>query len=416
MRPADVVAAGTIRSSMAPAGVAPSGVIFCRIGSPDLAPAGVTPAGAIPADWAGGSLTIDLGAIVANWRTLAAIAHPAECAAVLKADAYGLGVAAVAPVLAAAGCRSFFVAHLGEGIALRDLLGPDPSVFVLNGIPPGTAPEFDAHRLLPVLNSLGQVAEWQRLAASRGRRLPATLQVDTGMSRFGLSPEEVQALGGPDGYAGIDVRLVMSHLGCADEPSHPANESQRAAFARLRPLLPAAPASLAASYGIFLGPAFRLDMVRPGVALFGVPPGAGRPNPLRATVRLQGRIVQTRWISPGAFVGYGARFVAERPSRIATVAIGYADGFLRAGGERGVAFLPGGGPPLPIVGRISMDCLGVDVTDAPDPALGEGMALDLIGPHRPVEAAAAAAGTIAYEMLTALGHRYHRHYLDAPRG
>ncbi len=386
-----------------------------------MTPADVIPADVIPAGRAGGSLFIDLGAVAANWRTLAGIAHPAECAAVVKADAYGLGIAAVAPVLAAAGCRSFFVAHLDEGIVLRELLGPDPSILVLNGIPPGTAPEFDAHRLLPVLNSLGQVAEWRRLAMARERPLPAALQVDTGMSRFGLSPEEVHALAGPDGYAGIDVRLVMSHLGCADEPFHPANESQRAAFARLRPLLPAAPASLAASYGIFLGPAFHLDMVRPGVALFGVPPGSGRPNPLRATVRLQGRIVQTRSIPAGAFVGYGARFVAERPSRIATVAVGYADGFLRAGGGRGVAFLPGGGPPLPIVGRISMDCLGVDVTDAPDAALEEGaleegMALDLIGPHRPVEAAAAAAGTIAYEMLTALGHRYHRHYLAAPGG
>ncbi len=368
----------------------------------------------MPAGWAGGWLSIDLGAVADNWRRLAAIAHPAECAAVVKADAYGLGVARVAPVLAAAGCRSFFVAHLGEGIALRGLLGPDPSILVLNGIPPGTAPEFAAHGLLPVLNSAGQVAEWQRLARARGHALPAALQADTGMSRFGLSPEEVALLAEADGYAGIDVRLVMSHLGCADEPSHPANETQRAQFARLRPMLPAAPASLAASYGIFLGPLFHLDMVRPGAALFGVPPTPKRPNPMRPVLRLQGRIVQTRSVPAGAWVGYGARFVAERPSRIATVAVGYADGFLRAGGGRGTAHLPEGGLPLPIIGRISMDCLGVDVTDAPAAAVEEGMALDLIGPHRPVEEAAAAAGTIGYEMLTALGQRYHRHYLDAP--
>ncbi len=371
-----------------------------------------------PADRAGGVLTIDLGAIAANWRILAATAHPAECAAVVKADAYGLGVAAVAPVLAEAGCRSFFVAHLDEAIALRDLLGAAPSIFVLNGIPPGTAGAFDACRLLPVLNSAGQVGEWQALAASRGRPRPAAIQVDTGMSRFGLSPDEVRVLAArPDGFAGIATRLVMSHLGCADEPSHPANESQRAAFAALRPLLPAAPASLAASFGIFLGPAFHLDMVRPGVALFGLPPAATRPNPLRAVVRLQGRIVQTRRIPAGAFVGYGARFVAGRPSRIATVAVGYADGFLRAGGGSGVACLPGSGTILPIVGRISMDCLGVDVTDAPEAELREGTALDLIGPHRPLEDAATAAGTIGYEMLTALGHRYHRHYVhDAAPG
>ncbi len=376
----------------------------------------MTPDGPVPADRAGGSLTIDLGAIAANWRTLAVVAGPAECAAVVKADAYGLGVAAVAPVLAAAGCRSFFVAQLDEGIALRGLLGPAPSVFVLNGIPPGTAAEFDAHRLLPVLNSATQVVEWQRLATSRERPLAAAIQLDTGMSRFGLSPDEVHGLAQrPDGFAGIAARLVMSHLACADEPGHPANESQREAFARLRPLLPPAPASLAASFGIFLGPSYHLDMVRPGVALFG---GAASHSPsLRPVVRLQGRIVQTRRIPAGAFVGYGARFVAERPSRIATVAVGYADGFLRAGGGQGAACLPGGGPPLPIVGRISMDCLGVDVTDAPEAALQDGMALDLIGPHRPLEDAAAAAGTIGYEMLTALGHRYHRRYLpDAPPG
>ena len=369
-----------------------------------------------PAGRAGGVLFIDLGAIAANWRTLAAAAHPAECAAVVKADAYGLGVAAVAPVLAAAGCCSFFVAHLDEGIALRGLLGAAPSIFVLNGVPPGTAGEFDAHRLLPVLNSARQVGEWQHLAASRGQPRPAAIQVDTGMSRFGLSPGEVHGLAErPDGFAGIATRLVMSHLGCADEPAHPANQSQRDAFAQLRPLLPPAPASLAASFGIFLGPSYHLDMVRPGVALFG---GAASHSPsLRPVVRLQGRIVQTRLIPAGAFVGYGARFVAERPSRIATVAVGYADGFLRAGGGRGVACLPEGGPPLPIVGRISMDCLGVDVTDAPEAALQEGMALDLIGPHRPLEDAATAAGTIGYEMLTALGQRYHRCYRpDAPPG
>lgn len=377
----------------------------------------MSPAGAVPPGRAGGVLTIDLGAVADNWRALAARTHPAECAAVVKADAYGLGVAAVAPVLAAAGCSSFFVAHLDEAIALRDLLGAAPSVFVLNGIPPGTAAEFDAHRLLPVLNSAGQVGEWRALAASRERPLAAAIQVDTGMSRFGLSPDEVHALAArPDGFAGIATRLVMSHLGCADEPAHPANESQRAAFAALRPFLPSAPASLAASFGIFLGRAFHLDMVRPGVALFGLPPTSSRPNPMRPVVRLQGRIVQTRRIPAGAFVGYGARFVARRASRIATVAVGYADGFLRAGGGHGVAFLPMGGPPLPIVGRISMDCLGVDVTDAPDEVLEDGMALDLIGPHRPLEDAAAAAGTIGYEMLTALGHRYHRHYLRAPSG
>ena len=363
------------------------------------------------AAWAGGWLTIDLGAIVANWRALRGRAAPAECAAVVKADAYGLGIDRVAPALADAGCRSFFVAHLAEGVALRRLLPADRDIYVLNGIPPGTAAEFVAHELLPVLNSLEQIAAWQALAADRGRALPAALQVDTGMSRFGLAPEEAARLAGrADAYAGIETRLVMSHLGCADEPAHPANAMQRRTFMALRPLLPAAPSSLAASSGIFLEPDVHFDMVRPGAALYGVPPTAGRPNPMRPVIRLQGRVVQTRTIPAGAFVGYGAAFTAARPSRIATVAIGYADGFLRAGGGVGFASLPDGGRLLPIVGRISMDCLAVDVTGLAEHALPEGAPLDLIGPHRPLEDAAAAAGTIGYELLTSLGGRYHRTY------
>ena len=357
--------------------------------------------------WAGGLLSIDLGAIVANWRDLADRAAPAECAAVVKADAYGLGVDRVAPALSAAGCRSFFTAHLAEGVRLRRLLPPDRTVFVLNGLPPGTAPDFVAHGLLPVLNSVAQIAEWQAHAASVGRRLPAALQIDTGMSRFGLAAPDLARLASePGAFGGIDTRLVMSHLGCADTPEHPANAAQLASFLALRPMLPAAPTSLAASSGIFLDPRFHFDMVRPGAALYGVPPTAGRPNPMRAVVRLQGRVVQTRTIQPGDWVGYGAAFVATRPTRIATVAIGYADGFLRSA-KGGVACLPEGGPMLPIVGRISMDCLAVDVTDlAPGPA--EGSAIDLIGPRRPLEDAAEAAGTIGYEMLTSLGMRYHR--------
>ena len=361
--------------------------------------------------WAGGWLTIDLGAVVANWRALRDRVAPAECAAVVKADAYGLGIDQVAPALSAAGCRSFFVAHLGEAVTLRRLLPADRDIYVLNGIPPGTAAAFLAHDLLPVLNSASQIGAWRTLAAAEGRALPAALQIDTGMSRFGLSPDEVAALAArPGAYDGIETRLVMSHLGCADTPSHPANALQRDGFARLRPLLPAAPSSLAASSGIFLGRGFHLDMVRPGAALYGVPPTEARPNPMRAAVRLQGRVVQTHTIPVGAFVGYGAAFVAARLSRIATVAIGYADGFLRAGGGSGHASLPGHDTLLPIVGRISMDCLAVDVTDLPAEALPDGAPLDLIGPHRPLADAAAAAGTIGYEMLTALGARYHRTY------
>ncbi|NPD68520.1 alanine racemase [Lichenicola cladoniae] len=360
------------------------------------------------AAWAGGWLSIDLDAIAANWRALQERTAPAECAAVVKADAYGLGIEHVAPALDRAGCRTFFVAHLAEGVALRRLLPPGRTVFVLNGIPPGTAPVFVTHDLLPVLNSIGQIAEWRAAAFEAGRPLAASVQIDTGMSRFGLPPHEVVELAGQaHGLAGIEIRLVMSHLGCADTPDHPANQEQLASFERLASLLPPAPRSLAASSGIFLGSRYHLDLVRPGVALYGVPPTARRPNPMRPVVRLQARVVQTRRVQPGDWVGYGAMFRATRPTDVATVAIGYADGFLRAS-SGGVASLPDGGPMLPIIGRISMDCLAIDVTGVPVDRVREGMPLDLIGPHRPIEDAADAAGTIGYELLTSLGNRYHR--------
>lgn len=360
------------------------------------------------AAWAGGWLSIDLDAIAANWRALQEWTAPAECAAVVKADAYGLGIERVAPALDRVGCRTFFVAHLAEGVALRRLLPPGRTVFVLNGIPPGTAPVFVAHDLLPVLNSIGQIAEWRAAALEAGRPLPASVQIDTGMSRFGLSPHEVVGLAAQaDGLAGIEIRLVMSHLGCADTPDHPANEEQLANFERLASLLPPAPRSLAASSGIFLGSRYHLDLVRPGVALYGVPPTARRPSPMRPVVRLQARVVQTRRVQAGDWVGYGATFTATRPTDVATVAIGYADGFLRSSGG-GVASLPDGGPMLPIIGRISMDCLAIDVTGIPADRVQEGMPLDLIGPNRPLEDAADAAGTIGYELLTSLGNRYHR--------
>ena len=297
---------------------------------------------------------------------------------------------------------------------LRPRLPRGAAGFVLNGIPPGTAARFVADELLPVLNSAEQVAAWRAEADAQNRTLPAAVQLDTGMSRFGLAPEEaapaIAACGGR-----IAVRLLMSHLACADEPEHPANGAQLQRFERiaaaLRGALPGVALSLAASSSIFLGPRYHFDMVRPGAALYGVAPNALRPNPMRPTVRLQARVAQLRTVAPGAFVGYGASHTADRPSRIATLGVGYADGFLRAGGNAGAASLPEGGPLLPIVGRISMDSLAVDATDLPDGALREGDALDLIGPHRPLEDAARDAGTIGYELLTSLGHRYGRRYL-----
>lgn len=360
-------------------------------------------------DTAGAILTIDVDAICENYRMLEAKACPAACGAVVKADAYGLGAAKIAPALAAAGCRQFFVAHLEEGMALAGLLPEQAHIFVLNGLPPGTEALCAEAGLIPVLNSLEQLRAWSALAAQGRSRLPAAIQIDSGMSRLGLSPEEVEHVAGtPALLAHFDLRLVMSHLACADEPNNTANADQLASFLRLQRLLPAAPLSLANSSGIFLGADFHLDLVRPGAALYGLAPRADAPNPMRPVVSLAARVVQLRTIERGAFVGYGATFRAERTMRIATISVGYADGWLRSLGNAGAAWF--GATRLPIIGRVSMDSATIDVTDLPEGALVPGMFVELIGPHQSADEVAAAAGTIGYEILTSLGQRYHRQY------
>jgi alanine racemase len=345
-------------------------------------------------------LTIDLGAIVANWRALGAL-HGAEVAAVLKADAYGLGAAPVGRALAAAGCRSFFVAHLAEGVALREALGPAPRIAVLNGF----APRADGEAALtPVLNSLGDVEAW------RAEPRAAFIHLDTGMARLGLDQREAARLvQDPSLLGALRVAAWMSHLACADEPAHPLNAQQAARFAALCERLPPAPRSLANSSGIFLGAAFRSDLARPGAALHGINPQPGTPNPLRQVVRLDAPVLQIREIAAGESVGYGASWTAARPSRIATVAAGYADGYLRSLSGRGEGFL--GEAPIPLVGRVSMDLLTFDATD--HPALRPGDAITLIGPRNTPDEVAARAGTIGYEVLTSLGTRYARRYAGA---
>ncbi len=358
-------------------------------------------------------LTIDPGAVVANWRHLAGLAAPAACAAVVKADAYGLGVGLIAPALRDAGCRDFFVATVDEAVALRALL-PDPALAIhaLNGSPPGAEPLCAAWRIVPVVNSLAQLERWRLCARAAPDRLPLALQLDTFMSRFGLAPEETVALAsGAVPLDGLDPVLLMSHLACADRPSHPANARQLAAFraARevLRPVLGPVAASLAASSGIFLGPDYHLDLVRPGAALYGIRPQEGEPNPMRETVRLEARVMQIREIAAGTAVGYGATWTADTPTRVATVACGYADGFLRAGGNRSAVSLADG-TLLPVIGRVSMDSITLDATAPEAAGLREGDFVTLIGGARPVDDVARDAGTIGYEILTALGGRYRR--------
>jgi alanine racemase len=360
----------------------------------------------------GAILTVDLDALCANYRLLRTRAGRAACSAVLKADAYGLGAVPVARALYSQGCRHFFVAHLDEGMTLRPHLTPDAAIFVLHGPLPGTEPEFTAHGLVPVLNSAPQVAGWSAHAAVLGRTLPALVQVDTGMSRMGLSPAEVALwLADPHFLDGIEVLYLMSHLACAEVPQHPMNRQQLQTFAALRARLPACPASLANSSGIFLGDAFQFDLVRPGAALYGIAPQAGQPNPMAPVVRLQAKVMQTRSIGAGDHVGYSLRYTASGPCRVATVALGYADGWLRSMSTRGVALVDG--QVLPQIGSISMDTLTLDISALPAGRLTPGSLVDLICAEHPVDAVAAQAGTIAYEVLTSMGPRIARAYVAA---
>lgn len=358
---------------------------------------------------AGGILTIDLAALAENYRILCRADAPTRVAAVVKADAYGLGAARVVPVLHAAGCRDFFVAHLVEAQRLDPVRPRDARLYVLNGLLPGSEGLCADLGAIPVLNSLDQVKSWSALAAARGVVLEAALQVDTGMARLGLSFAELQALAAaPAPLQGIKLTLVMSHLACADAPGHEANPAQLDVMRAASALFPDVPVSFANSGGVFLGPDYRGDLARPGIALYGAAPTTGVANPMRPVVRLDIRVIQTRTVPAGTAVGYGGTHVTTRETRIATLAAGYADGLPRSLGNRGAAWL--GGVRLPILGRVSMDSLMVDVTALPAEALAPGALVELIGPHQSLEAIAADAGTISYEILTGLGQRYHRHY------
>ncbi len=348
-------------------------------------------------------LYIDLDAVAANWR---ALSRGGAVAAVVKADGYGLGAAQVATRLFAEGCRHFFVARPEEALAIRACV-PGAMLAVLNGLWPGAAGTLARHGVAPVLGSLAEIDAWAAEARRCGQPLPALLHVDTGMNRLGLDPDELDRLASHHSRLdGIDVLYVMTHLVSSDHPADPVNERQRRAFAAACDRLPPAPRSLANSSGLFLGAAFGSDLARPGAALYGVNPTPGRPNPMQPVVRLRARVVQIRRVPTGGSVGYDSQWTAARPSRIATVSVGYADGFHRALTNRAVAHFDE--QPLPLVGRVSMDLSTFDVTDAP--GLLPGDWLDLIGPHQGIDAVAALAGTNGYEMLTSLGRRYRRVY------
>jgi alanine racemase len=345
----------------------------------------------------------DLGALTANWRHLADRAAPAVCAAVVKAHAYGLSEAAP-HALARAGCGTFFVATLEEGMRWRAAV-PEAVIFILDGLLVGAEEAYAANTLRPVLSTPKQIAAWSRFCGARRERLPAAIHIDTGMSRLGLTAADVGRLvDTPDLLATFEIALVMTHPASADDPADEMTRRQFDAFNALRAKLPAAPASFANSPGIFHD-GMALDLVRPGIALYGGRPGAPPIPTLDRVVHVFARVLQVRTINAGETVGYGASFAAERESRIATLAFGYADGFNRALGNLPPDQRPNvwfGAHAAPIVGRVSMDLITVDVTDLPDGSVTEGGWAELIGRHQSVDDLADRIGTIGYEILTSL--------------
>lgn len=359
----------------------------------------------------GAVLVIDLAALVANWRDMADRTPGAECAAVVKANGYGLGDVAVASALWQAGARTFFVADIEAGVRVKTAL-PQSRTLVLHGVPAGTEAELSARGLVPVLSSLCEMERWGAYARKLGRKLPALIHIDTGMNRLGLPPAELNRLCNDPARLldGIDLQAWMSHLACADDPANPFTAEQlrrlRAALFRL----PKAPVSLSNSAGIFHGSDYHFDLVRPGIGLYGPNPAPWAPNPMRPVIRLLARILQIRDVAPPDTVGYDATHRVAAQGKVAALGMGYADGYPWSLAGKGVAMVAGHAAPL--IGRVSMDLLTADVTGVPEELLQVGGWADIIGPHRDVDQVAKEAGTIGYEVLTRLGSRYHRIYIN----
>jgi len=359
-----------------------------------------------------GILTVDLDALVANWRKLEKTAVPAECSAVIKANAYGCGVAPVARALAKAGCKTFFVATAEEAAAARAAL-PSAIIYVLNGLIQNNGDAYAAIDVRPVIGDLNELAEWDVFCRRTGWAGGAAIHIDTGMQRLGLTVAEAQGLIPRINAGDHGISLVMSHLACAESLNHPMNARQLAAFREIASAFSGVPASLSNSSGIFLGGAFQFDMVRPGAALYGVNPTPEADNPMQPVVELKARVVQIRDVERGDSVGYGGNWTARRPTRLAIVSAGYADGYFRAGssndGTRGAEVIVAG-KRCPVAGRISMDLMAVDVTDLERNAVRRGHLVTLIGEGITIDELAHHFGTIGYEVLTSLGSRYARVY------
>ncbi len=376
-----------------------------------------------PDDRAGALLTIDLAAVVENWRRLKKQAPGTDVGAVVKADAYGLGMVQVAQALKAAGCVTFYVAHLDEAVALRAAVGATPRIVCMHGPAPGkTERDFAGFNVIPVLSSPQQIKAWRTFASTNDVLMESFVQVDTGMQRLGLTPAEFAAhMDDPDGFLGLHPLALMSHLACADTPAHPLNKQQLdrffSALGTFRGRFPDARGSLANSAGLLLGPAWHFQFARPGIALYGShpenPPADGKPRwPVVPVVRLLARILQVRRVDQAGPVGYGATVQAPDGAKLATVSMGYADGLLRSAGAGGHGLLDG--LRVPILGRVSMDLTTFDVSAVAESAAQPGQFIEVIGTTHTVDDLAREAGTVGYEILTSLGSRYHRRYLPAP--
>ena len=360
-------------------------------------------------------LVIDVDAIVSNYQTLRAKLSRAHCAATLKANAYGLGVTKIASALDKAGCSTFFVATLDEAIELRKILNDNKkSILVLNGFLTGTGAIFKRYNITPVLNNFCQLEKWVDFNTTLEKRQKAALHLDTGMNRLGLDNKDIERLvKNPQIFFKANIYMLLSHLACSDEPENTMNKRQLLKFHSLIRCLPRVTASLSNSGGIYLGTKFHLDLVRPGLALYGSVPGHLEHN-LTNCISLYGRVLQLREVDKGQLIGYGGTYEVSKKSCIATIGVGYADGYQRS--LSGLSTVFHRGSPLPVVGRISMDSITVDVSSLPDNKLREGNFVELLGKNFTIDQAASLAQTVPYEMITGLGRRHFRYYKQIKDG
>lgn len=359
----------------------------------------------------GAIATIDLDAIVENYKALATMIAPTQCSAVIKANAYGLGAKYVGPALYQAGCRVFFVAQLIEAIELQTYLPNDVKIAILNGVQQNAEEQTAKSGFIPVLNSFDAIESWNHLCLTSKQKFSAIVQIDTGMNRLGLDQDDLKKLiQTPDIFKTADILYIMSHLASGDEAETLSNKQQLNALNNALKKLPKCKIAFANSGGIFLDQDYNFDLARPGIALYGIQPHGSKPNIIKPVLQLSARVIQTRNVKKGLAIGYSGSFITKRDSHITTIAIGYADGWHRYLGNKGSVYFHG--RKIPIIGRISMDSITLDITDLEGLILKRGDLVELIGSHQTLEDVARDADTIPYEILTSLSNRCERIYIQ----